>query len=80
MKKYAEITMIIFSIVLLQVSNLFQWDSNPIMGIDKLCADSIIILLCCLAIKKMGIWSGAGFRKEGFGTGLLYGIPFLLLE
>lgn len=79
MKKYTEITMIIVSIVLLQISSFFQWDSNPIMGMDKIFADILIIILCCLMIKKMGIWDGAGFNKKGFRTGLLYGIPFLVI-
>lgn len=47
-KKYTEVTMIIISIVLLQISNLFRWDSNPIMGVDKICADILIVLVCCL--------------------------------
>lgn len=45
--------MILFSIALLQISNLFQWDSNPIMGLDKICADILIIVLCCFMINKM---------------------------
>ena len=48
-KKYTEVSMIILqSIALLQISNLFQWDNNPIMGMDKVCADILIIVLCCL--------------------------------
>ena len=78
-KKHAEVTMILISILLLQISNLFQWDSNPIMGGDKICADILIILICCLLIKKMGIWDGAGFNKKGFCDGLLYGIPFYVI-
>ena len=42
-KKYTEVSMILFSIALLQISNLFQWDNNPIMGLDKVCADILII-------------------------------------
>lgn len=30
-------------------------------------------------IKKLGFWEYAGFRKEGFLKGLLYGIPFLII-
>ena len=71
--------MIILSIALLQISNLFQWDNNPIMGIDKVCADILIIVLCCLLIKKMVIQSGAGFIKKGFFKGILYGIPFFVI-
>lgn len=78
-KKYIEVSMILLSIVLLQISNLFQWDSNPIMGVDKICADISIIVLCCLLIKKMGIWPGAGFTKQGFFKGILYGIPFFII-
>lgn len=79
MKKYAEVIMIVFSLVLLQISSLFQWDANPVMGIDKMIADIVIILLCCLLIKKMGIWSEAGFQRAGFQTGILYGIPFFVI-
>ena len=79
MKKYTEVSMILFSMLLLQISNLFQWDSNPIMGIDKVCADIIIVVLCCILIKKMGIQDGAGFTKNGFGKGILYGIPFYVI-
>ena len=79
MKKYTEVSMILFSLLLLQISNLFQWDSNPIMGIDKACADIIIVVLCCILIKKLGIQSGAGFTKSGFGKGILYGIPFFVI-
>ena len=78
-KKYTEVSMVILSIALLQISNLFQWDNNPIMGMDKVCADILIIVLCCLLIKKMGIQSGAGFIKKGFFKGILYGIPFLVI-
>ena len=78
-KKYTEVSMILFSIALLQISNLFQWDNNPIMGLDKVCADILIIVLCCLLIKKIGIQSGAGFIKKGFFKGILYGIPFLVI-
>lgn len=79
MKKNMEATMILFSIVLLQLSNLFQWDSNPIMGIDKICADILIIVLSCLMIRNMGIQSGAGFISKGFFTGIMYGIPFFII-
>lgn len=79
MKKYMEVTMIIISIMLLQISSFFQWDSNPVMGIDKVLVDMIIIAVCCLIIKKMGIWEGAGFSKKGFFAGMLYGIPFFVI-
>lgn len=79
MRKHTEITVILVSVVLLQITSFFQWDSNPIMGIDKLIADIIVVILCCFMIKKMEIWDGAGFHKEGFGKGLLYGIPFLVI-
>ena len=79
MKKYTEVSMILFSMLLLQISNLFQWDSNPIMGIDKACADIIIVVLCCILIKKTGIQDGAGFTKSDFGKGILYGIPFFVI-
>lgn len=78
-KKYVEVSMILFSIALLQISNLFQWDSNPIMGVDKACADIIIIVLCYLMIKMLGIQSEAGFTKKRFGIGIMYGIPFFVI-
>lgn len=78
-KKYTEVSMIFFSISLLQISNLFQLDSNPIMGLDKICADILIIVLCCFMINKMGIQSGAGFEKKGLLKGFLYGIPFFVI-
>lgn len=78
-KKYTEVSMILFSIVLLQISNLLQWDNNPIMGVDKVFADTIIIVLCCLMINKLGIQSGAGFIKKGFFKGIVYGIPFFVI-
>lgn len=78
-KKNIEVVMIMISLMLLQISSLFQWDSNPIMGMDKIFADTLIIVLCCLVIKKLGIWSGAGFGKQGFLLGILYGIPFFVI-
>ena len=76
-KKYTKVSMIILSIALLQISNLFQWDNNPIMGMDKVCADILIIVLCCLLIKKMGIQSGAGFIRKDFLKGFYMGFHFL---
>lgn len=79
MKKHAELTSILVSLALLQVSSFFQWDSNPIMGIDKMFTDTIIVLLCCFLIKVIGIWDGAGFEGKAFWTGMLYGIPFFVI-
>lgn len=78
-KKHAEISMIIISLILLQISNFFQWDTNPIMGFDKILADILIVSICCLLIKKLQIWDSAGFNKTGFIKGLLYGIPFIII-
>lgn len=70
---------IIVSLLLLGVSSLFSWDSNPVMGMDKLCADSIIIISCLLLIKRLKLWDTAGFQKKGYWKGMLYGIPFLII-
>lgn len=78
-KKHLEISMIIFSFLLLQISSFFSWDDNPIMGFDKMCVDLIIVILSILCIRKLGIWKTAGFQKSGFGKGLLYGIPFFVI-
>ncbi len=78
-EKYTEWMAILVSLMLLGISSLFSWDSNPIMGFDKLCADLIISLVCIGMIKGTGLWSTAGFQKQGFGKGLLYGSPFLVI-
>ena len=78
-EKYTEWMAILVSLMLLGISSLFSWDSNPIMGFDKLCADLIISLVCIGMIKGTGLWNTAGFQKQGFGKGLLYGSPFLVI-
>lgn len=78
-KKHIELTMVIFSFLLLQLSSLFQWDSNPIMGLDKLCADTLVILLSLGMIIYLGYKAKAGFTKKGFLKGILLGIPFYII-
>lgn len=41
-EKYTEWMAILVSLMLLGISSLFSWDSNPIMGFDKLCADTVL--------------------------------------
>ena len=79
LKRYIELTMILFSFLLLQISSLFQWDTNPIMGIDKLCADLVVILLSFGLLIILGYKNEAGFTKQGFGKGILLGIPFYVI-
>ena len=77
--KYVVIYSIVISFVLLSISSLFSWDDNPVMGFDKLCADSCIVLCCMLLIKFGGLLDTAGFTKKGYIKGLLYGSPFLVI-
>ena len=77
--KYVVIFSIVISFVLLSISSLFSWDDNPVMGFDKLCADSCIVLCCMLLIKFGGLLDTAGFTKKGYIKGLLYGSPFLVI-
>ena len=77
--KYTVICSIIISFVLLGISSLFSWDSNPVMGVDKLCADIIIVACCVLLIWALGFMDTAGVTKKGFFKGSLYGLPFLVI-
>lgn len=74
-----EIVAIVVSLLLLGISSCFSWDSNPIMGLDKLCADCIIVIICVLVIRYLGLWDTSGFQAKGFGKGILYGIPFFII-
>lgn len=67
------------SFLFLSVSSLFSWDGNPVMGLDKLCADAIIVLGSLLLIRWLGLQDTAGFTKKGYGKGLWYGSPFLVI-
>ena len=78
-ERYTEVAAILVSALLLGISSLFSWDSNSIMGLDKLCADMLIVLVCIMGIRVFGIWDTAGFQRAGFGKGLLYGSPFLVI-
>lgn len=77
--KYVVIYSIVISFVLLSISSLFSWADNPVMGFDKLCADASIVICCLLLIRFLGLQDTAGFTKEGFWKGLLYGSPFLVI-
>lgn len=83
MKKIIEKHLVIFCILvsfgLLEISSLFSWDSNPVMGYDKLCADITITVCCVLLIVVLGYKETAGFTLRGYGKGLLYGVPFLVI-
>lgn len=35
--------------------------------------------LCLILIRRLGLWGTAGFRREGYGRGLLYGLPFYVI-
>lgn len=78
-KKNMEILAIVVSLAFLGMSSLFSWDNDAVMGWDKLCGD-ILIVICCIGLIRMtGLWKDAGFQKDGFKTGLLCGIPFLVI-
>lgn len=77
--KYVVIFSIGISFLLLSISSLFAWDDNPVMGWDKLCADVCIVLCCILLIRLLGLQDTAGFAKNGYIKGLLYGSPFLVI-
>lgn len=77
--KHMELLALLVSFFLTVVSSLFSWDSNPIMGLDKMSSDLLIILICITLIKITGLYPTAGFQKSGFWKGMLLGIPFLLL-
>ena len=78
-KKHKIIFSVLICTITLIISFLFLWDDNPGMGIDKLIGDIVITLICLAFIRIIGIWDGAGFRKKGFGMGLVLGIPFLFI-
>lgn len=79
LKKYNMIFALLISFAMLFISSIFSWDENPVMGIDKACADILIIFTCILLIRKLNLWENAGFKKEGFLKGIKYGIPFLII-
>lgn len=79
LEKYMEVIAIVVSLGCLGISSLFSWDTNPVMGLDKLCADILIVAVCVILICISGLWASAGFQKKGFSAGLVYGIPFLII-
>lgn len=78
-EKHTEFSAVLFSAVLLGITSLFGWDDNPVMGLDKLTGDILIIVLCIIAIRLLGWWDTAGFQRHRFFLGLLYGSPFLVM-
>ena len=82
-KKIGKDHVIIFStlvtIITLIISSLFNWDSNPITGTDKLVGDILITLFCLVLIYILDIGKTAGFCKAGFVKGLACGIPFIII-
>lgn len=42
-KRYHMLWALIISFGMLVISSLFSWDENPIMGLDKVCADIMIV-------------------------------------
>lgn len=79
MIKHMEIVAIVVSLCCLGLSSLFSWDNNPVMGLDKLSADLLIVAGCLILIRVSGLWPGAGFQKASFAKGMMYGIPFLII-
>lgn len=83
MTKFSNKHPILFSFIIcavtLVISTVTTWDDKPLMGWDKLLGDTLITIFCLVVIKKIGIWDTAGFRKKGFGKGLLLGIPFIII-
>lgn len=77
--KYVVFTSIGISFLLLSISSLFSWDDNPVMGFDKLCADTCIVLCSLLFIRLLGLQDTAGFSRKGYVKGMVYGSPFLII-
>ncbi|MGL5675810.1 MAG: lysostaphin resistance A-like protein [Cellulosilyticaceae bacterium] len=82
-KKASQEHVILFSlgitIITLIISSLFHWDNNPITGLDKLSGDILITVFCLMIIYGLGIQQTSGLAKKGFGKGLVYGIPFIII-
>lgn len=76
---HIEIFFILISLIILIISSCFSFDSNAIMGFDKLIADIVITIICYLLIVRLGIKETAGFNKKGFKKGLILGIPFIII-
>lgn len=87
-RKFSKDHIIAFSVIVtiltLMISSLFNWDQNPITGMDKIVGDLMITLFCVTLIYIIGIgntagFCKAGFCKAGFCKGLIYGIPFIVI-
>lgn len=78
-KEHIIIFSIIVTVITLAIASFFNWDANPITGLDKLVGDILITLFCLGLIYILGIQETAGFCRKGFGKGLIYGIPFIII-
>ncbi|NLG05423.1 MAG: CPBP family intramembrane metalloprotease [Clostridia bacterium] len=78
-RKHTIVSSIILTIITLIIGSLFVWDNNPITGLDKLTNDILISIFCIFVIYLLCLNKTAGFQKEGFWKGMLYGIPFLVI-
>lgn len=78
-KEHVVVFSIIIAVITLTIASFFNWDANPVTGIDKLAGDILITLFCMGMIYILGIQDTAGFCKEGLAKGLLYGLPFVVI-
>lgn len=56
-----------------------QWDGDPYMGFDMIVTHIAVCAIAVWFMKSLTILESAGFRKQGFGKGLVLGTPLLLL-
>lgn len=71
-----------FSIVIVLVDTLIgsiEMDGHPLSGWDFIGVRIVACLLGIYLIKKLALWSSAGFRKDGFCKGVFLGIPLIAL-
>jgi len=54
-------------------------DDNPLSGWDFLVTRLATSLFVVYLIKKLGLWSMAGFRRNRFWYGILLGIPLIIM-
>ena len=78
-RNYAVVFAIIISMITLWIPGIFVWDSNPILGVDKLVGDMVITILAIFLIKNIGVWDTAGFTCKGFKKGMILGVPFIII-
>lgn len=65
--------------VLLLLIEQIEWDGDPYMGWDMILSRGLICTLAVWLMRKLSILHGAGFQQAGWGKGLLWGTPLLLL-